>query len=166
MLPKRLHCGAFTLIELICVMAILATIMAVSGPSLSNFFRGRNLHEETRRFLALTRYARELSVSAAANVELWIDAENGRYGVDVIDAYGSHEKEEREFQLPDTLQFDIDIEFSDDDGLTKLVFFPDGLPDEGNPEEIKIVRDEKDYIVVSQLQSALGYVIEKDVNYE
>lgn len=166
MFRKRLHGWGFTLIELICVMAILATIMAVSAPSFSNFFRGRNLEEETRRFLALTRYARELSVSAAANVELWIDVENGRYGVDVIDAYGSHEKEEREFQIPDTLQFDIDIEFSDDDGLTKLVFFPDGLPDENNPGEIRIVRNDDDFLIVSGSVSATGYVIEEDEDDE
>src|SRR5688572_7854706 len=48
--------AAFTLVELILVMAMLVIIIAVSAPSLSKFFRGRVLDSEARRLLSLTRY--------------------------------------------------------------------------------------------------------------
>src|SRR5689334_18148384 len=56
--PKR----AFTLIELILVMALLAIVMAVSAPALSNFMRGRTLDSEARRFVSLTRYGQSRAV--------------------------------------------------------------------------------------------------------
>jgi len=49
----RFSAQAFTLIELMLVMAILLIVLAVSFPSLRGFFRGRNLDNEARRFLSL-----------------------------------------------------------------------------------------------------------------
>src|SRR5437773_775638 len=49
------HRRAFTLVELILVMALLGIVLAVSAPSLSNFFHGRTLDSEARRLMALTR---------------------------------------------------------------------------------------------------------------
>src|SRR5437667_3469223 len=54
---------AFTLIELILVMALLVIVMAVSAPALSNFFRGRTLDSEARCFMSLTRYGQSRAVS-------------------------------------------------------------------------------------------------------
>ena len=47
--------SAFTLIELILVMAILTMAVSVTAPTLANFFRGRTLDAEARRLLAMTR---------------------------------------------------------------------------------------------------------------
>src|SRR5437016_3625622 len=46
---------AFTLIELILVMVMMLAILSVVAPSLSKFFKGRNLDSEARRMVALTR---------------------------------------------------------------------------------------------------------------
>src|SRR6185295_17263880 len=72
---------AFTLIELMLVMAMLLIVLAVSFPSLRGFFRGRNLDNEARRFLALTRYAHNRAVSEGYPMVLWIDANQGTYGM-------------------------------------------------------------------------------------
>ena len=48
--------AAFTLIELILVMTIMIVMISIVFPSLKGFFRGRNLDNEARRFLSLTRY--------------------------------------------------------------------------------------------------------------
>src|SRR5262245_30883815 len=48
--------SAFTLIELILVMAMLLIVLGVAFPSLKGFFQGRNIDSEARRFLSLTRY--------------------------------------------------------------------------------------------------------------
>src|SRR5213080_192627 len=54
---------AFTLIELILVMALLSIVLAVSAPALSSFFRGRNIDAEGRRLVSLIRYGQGRAVS-------------------------------------------------------------------------------------------------------
>src|SRR5215831_89969 len=54
---------AFTLIELILVMAILTVAVAITAPALSNFFHGRSLDSEARRLLSLTRQGQSRAVS-------------------------------------------------------------------------------------------------------
>src|SRR5215208_532805 len=49
--------SGFTLIELILVLGLLLIVAGISYPTLKNFFRGRALDSEARRFLSLTRYA-------------------------------------------------------------------------------------------------------------
>src|SRR5207249_2115896 len=61
--PRLPFTCAFTLIELILVMALLAIVLAVSAPALSTFFQGRTLDSEVRRFLSLTRYGQSRAVS-------------------------------------------------------------------------------------------------------
>src|ERR1051325_11002931 len=72
---------AFTLIELILVMAMLLIVLAVSFPSLKGFFRGRDLDSEARRFLSLTRYGQSRAVSEGVPMVLWIDAQQKTYGL-------------------------------------------------------------------------------------
>lgn len=71
----------FTLIELILVLALLATVLAVSAPSLGRFFRGRELDSETYRLLALTRHAQDRAVSEGIPMLLWLDLDARRYGL-------------------------------------------------------------------------------------
>ena len=76
--PSR---SAFTLIELILVMAVLAVVLAFAAPSLSRFFRGRSLDSEAHRFLALTRLAQSRAVAEGMPMVLWIDTQRGQYGL-------------------------------------------------------------------------------------
>src|SRR5690348_10362592 len=48
-------CSAFTLMELILVMTVLAVAVALTAPALAGFFRGRTLDSEARRLLSMTR---------------------------------------------------------------------------------------------------------------
>src|SRR5438046_3115239 len=73
---------AFTLIELILVMALLSIVLAVSAPALSSFFRGRNIDAEGRRVVSLIRYGQSRAVSEGVPVLLWINARQGTYGVE------------------------------------------------------------------------------------
>ena len=66
--------NAFTLIELILVMAMLLIVLGIAFPSLKRFFRGRNLDSEARRFLSLTQYGQSRAVSEGFPMVLWIDA--------------------------------------------------------------------------------------------
>jgi type II secretion system protein H len=53
----------FTLLELIVVMVILATVLALAGPSLRGFFGSRQLPDTAAQILALTQFARSQAIS-------------------------------------------------------------------------------------------------------
>ncbi len=73
--------GAFTLIELIVVMALLAIVIAIGGPRLARFFHGQTVMEEGQRLLALTRYGQSRAASEGSPMELWMNLANGTYGL-------------------------------------------------------------------------------------
>ena len=78
----------FTLLELIVVMVLLTSAMAMLAPSLGGFFRGRRLDDEARRLWALTRYAREVAITSAVPVAVWVDTAKGKYGLEAEPGYG------------------------------------------------------------------------------
>src|ERR1041385_5756660 len=72
---------AFTLIELILVLALLAVVTALAMPAMSRFFRGRALDSEARQLLSLTHAAQSRAVSDGFPMLLWIDPKERTYGV-------------------------------------------------------------------------------------
>src|SRR2546425_6808201 len=94
----------FTLIELILVMALLGIVIGVSAPALSNFFRGRNLDNEGRRFVALTRYAQSRAVSEGVPMIVWINMRQGIYGLEQEPGYSLADTNARSFTLGKDLQ--------------------------------------------------------------
>lgn len=80
-LPGCVATRGFTLVELILVMVLLVVVVGIIAPSLGNFFRGRNLDSESRRFLALARFARSRAVSEGVPMVLWLDPDRRAYGL-------------------------------------------------------------------------------------
>src|SRR6266850_4075427 len=72
---------AFTLIELILVMALLTILTSLAAPSLSRFFRGRALDSEARQLLSLTHAGQSRAVADGFPMLLWIDAPQRAYGL-------------------------------------------------------------------------------------
>ena len=101
---NRRNDNAFTLIELILVMAMLAIVISVALPSLKGFFRGRNLDSEARRFLSLTRYGQSRAVSEGVPMELWIDARQKAYGLQAQAGYADVDTNTVQFTLDKELQ--------------------------------------------------------------
>lgn len=92
--------AAFTLIELICVMALMLVVMAIVSPSLSGFFRGRNVDSEAHRFLALTVHGQTRAVSEGTPMRVWVDPDERRYGL-LAEASSTYED-------PKALVYEID----------------------------------------------------------
>ncbi|MEW6157116.1 MAG: GspH/FimT family pseudopilin [Verrucomicrobiota bacterium] len=148
---------AFTLIELILVMAMLITVIAVAAPSLSNFFRGRTLDGEARRFLSLTRYAQSRAASEGVPMIVWIDAKEGTYGLEEEAGYSTEdvkavrleldpdlsiEVEQSRVPVVETITLDQTRQFSRD--TTRLRFLPDGTISEISPEGVAIRETRRD----------------------
>ena len=72
---------AFTLIELILVLALLVVITSLTAPAMARFIRGRALDTEARRMVALMHLAQSRAVSEGAPMILWVNDKTGAYGV-------------------------------------------------------------------------------------
>jgi len=120
----QLH--GMTLMELIVVMALLAVVFAIVSPFLSSFFKGRDLENEARRLLALTRYGRSQAISSGTALELWIDPATGDYGLKPQDPYATKAMPTTQYRLADGLSFDTGQATKDDDGKLRFIFLCDG----------------------------------------
>ncbi len=99
--------GAFTLIELILVMAILTMVIALVTPKLSRFFEGRSLDSETGRLVSLTRYAQSRAASEGIPMLLWINPRAGSYGLQQEPGYTDADLKAAEYGIGEGLKLDV-----------------------------------------------------------
>ena len=164
---------AFTLIELLLVMSVLLIVLAVSFPSLRGFFRGRNLDNEARRFLSLTRYAQNRAVSEGYPMVLWVDANRGTYGMQAQTGYLDEDDKSVEYKLDETLKFEVTRPMLARTSATQrnetaavagnlpaIRFMPDGFYTDSSPEQIVIRQDDKDEVVFAKSENRLSYEIQ------
>jgi Tfp pilus assembly protein FimT len=140
---------AFTLIEFILVMAMLLAVFGVAMPTLSNFFRGRNLDSEARRFISLTRYAQSRAVSESMPMVLWMDAKEGTYGLEEEQSSAELDSKSAMFEVEKELEIEVAQISSRARQITAMPqsgrrntpmirFQPDGFVSENSPENIWI----------------------------
>jgi Tfp pilus assembly protein FimT len=163
------------LIELILVMALLATILAVSVPSLSRFFRSRNLESEALRFLAVTRAAQSRAVAEGVPMVVWFDTKQRTYGLNADKSYVENDTKAGEFMVDDKLE--MDLRYSPDamavsrttvfqnekqatGGLYMLHFNPDGFVSLSSPEAVIFRQGKDDELWVAQSRNRLNYEIQ------
>ena len=97
----------FTLIELILVMALLTVVISLTAPRLSRFFHGRTLDSEARRLLALTRSGQSRAVSEGIPMDLWVDTEEGTFGLEAEPSYETSDPKAVDFELDSGLQLEV-----------------------------------------------------------
>ena len=182
-MPKR--AAAFTLVELVLVMALLATLAAIAVPSLARSLRGHNLDQQADRLLALTEYGRDEAASQGLPMVMWIDADGGRFGVDAKPGYGSggENARAREYALADDAHFDPvgqgmvpsvpaagttaqgqatgAAAQGTHGGVIVAEFEPDGTLDPGSLPGFHLVDRAGESLSVSQTPDAYGYEIVK-----
>ncbi len=99
--------SAFTLIELILVMAILTMVASMSAPVLSHFFRGRSLDSEARRLVALTHIAQSRAASEGIPVDIWIDSNARAYGIETEPSYEAEDPKADHWTLDPALKIEV-----------------------------------------------------------
>ena len=99
MLPPR-HAtsrrAAFTLLELVAIMAILCVLVALASPAIREFGRGRGGVDCAAQIVALTRWARTQAVTEGAVYRLNFDVNTRSYWV-TVERYGYFESPGQEF---------------------------------------------------------------------
>jgi type II secretion system protein H len=121
---KKQHCRneGFTLLELILVMVILSTVLAMAAPSLRGFFGSRKTHDEAARLLALTQFARSQAISEGIIYRLNFDTNERTYWLTSQQA-GVFEELKTEFGQIFIFPNDITVELEDMDKDDKDMFF-------------------------------------------
>jgi type II secretion system protein H len=131
MLNRRSHSLAFTLIELLMVLAIVAIMVALIAPSLRGFAIGRRANDAARQIVALTRYAQSQAVSEGRTYRLNVDpvGRDSNYWLTMQNDVGQWSAPTNEngqkFALPDGVKMDTDIPRQPDGQY--VTFSPTGL---------------------------------------
>ena len=86
------------------MMSLLVIAVGVTFPTLQDFFRGRGLDSESRRFLSMIRYGQSRAVSEGIPMVLWLDPKQGSYGLQAEAGYLDQDTKAVEFAL------DADVE--------------------------------------------------------
>ena len=132
---------AFTLVELVLVMALLVVMLAVAAPSLGRSLRQRNLEQQSTRLLSLTEYARDEAASQGIPMLIWVDPDTRRFGVDTHVGYTANAVRTKEYILPEDLSFDpIDgaqPSKTEGHGFDVAEFTPDGTLDPASAATIR-----------------------------
>ena len=151
---------AFTLVELILVMALLCVILGLAAPSLSRSMRQRDLTQEATRLLALTEYARDEAISKGVPMVVWIDTEAERYGVKPKKGYEDAGTRTKEYALTEGVQFDgARISKGGASETDMAEFAPDGTLDSSSQTSVQLVDRSKSAIGIAQTKDAWGYEI-------
>jgi Tfp pilus assembly protein FimT len=155
----RVQPSGITLIELILVMALLTIVAAVSAPHLTHFLSGRVLTEECARFVAVTHYARSEAISRGVPTEVWIDPDEGRYGLRYLAAETDDLPDPRDYQLNRELQFRFEETVANETDSITMLFWPDGTVDESSIDCVVIARDGSEELEIALDDAQANYAV-------
>ena len=153
-------------------MALIVIMATVVTPRMADFFRGRALDNEARRFMTLTRYGQSRAVSEGIPILVWIDEEKQLYGVEAQPGYLEKDDKALEYSVAEELKIEVGESLTPY-GITKaqeisrtlpaklrfIRFGPDGFISDVSPEYVLISRNENDLVAVGPSRDWQGYEI-------
>jgi type II secretion system protein H len=155
--------AAFTLIELILVLALLVIITSIAVPAMSRFVRGRALGAEARRLSALMHLAQSRAVSEGMPMMLWVDEKADRYGFEAETSGQSGDPKAEELTVDATLQIavlnvgtGVQTTFKN---LPAIRFLADGTVDENSPQTLKLTDSDGFSRWLAETRLRTGYEI-------
>lgn len=164
--------SAFTLVELILVMALIVMATSVILPSMRHFFQGRSLDNEARRFMAVTRYGQSRAVAEGIPMELWINPRSGSYGLSALSGYTETETNPMIYSLDSSLSISFSAPSSvlvrsnywtqaqgQIGAVARIRFQPDGFISDTSPEHVYL-RQNNSQIAINETPSHLRYDIQ------
>jgi type II secretion system protein H len=133
---------AFTLIELILVLALLVIATSLAAPAMANFIRGRAMDSEARRLIALMHAGQSRAVSEGMPMVLWVDEKNGLYGLQAETPGQNGDPKAENLSVDSTLQIAVlnvglnaPTTFNN---LPAIRFLADGTVDEDSPQTLQL----------------------------
>ena len=155
----------FTLLELILVMVILSTVLAMAGPSLKGFFTSRKTHDTASQILALTQYARSQAITQGIVYRLNFDTLENSYWL-TSQREGVFEELGIEFGRIFTLPKDVVMEVEDldkEDNEMFVKFTPQGTVTAGT---IRLIdKSGRALEITSPTVTESFYIVESQQDY-
>lgn len=157
--------GAFTLIELILVLALLVIAVSLASPALSGFMRGRALDSEARRLVALAHAGQSRAVSEGMPVMLWIDEKQNAYGLEAETTGKNGDPKAENLTLDEKLRIAVlnigATAVTTFKNLPAIRFLADGTVDENSPQTLRLTESGGSTLSVVESRSRMGYEIQK-----
>jgi type II secretion system protein H len=102
-MKRRATHSGFTLLELVLVMVIMATAMAVAAPSIRGWSRGSDLRNIADRFLTLARLARTNAITKGRIYRIEMDTDTQKFQLKVLngEAWENEPRFPEAFALPE-----------------------------------------------------------------
>ena len=126
----------FTLLELILVLVLISTALAMAAPSLRGFVAGRKTDEAAAQILSLTKFAQSQAIAQGCIYRLNIDAEEKTYWLTWQRAgtFSRLESEHgRRFRFPNEVTVKLELPLGDST-TSHIQFYPNGRTDEATVE--------------------------------
>ena len=153
---------AFTLIELVLVMALLVVAVCMVAPRMADFIRGRALDTEARRMLALMHAGQARAVSEGMPIVLWFDAKQGTCGLEEETPPKGGDPNAENVSVSDSVQI-APVSSSGQaatmfNHLPAIRFLPDGTIDQNSPRTVQLTQG-NDALWLTELQNHTGYEV-------
>jgi type II secretion system protein H len=133
---------AFTLIELMLILALLVIITSLAAPAMANFIRGRALDSESRRLFSLVHAGQSRAVSEGMPMVLWVDQKQGAYGLEAETTGKTGDPKAEKLMVDSTLQIAVlNLGLSAPttfNNLPAIRFLADGTVDENSPQTLQL----------------------------
>jgi type II secretion system protein H len=159
---------AFTLIELVLVLALLVIITSLAAPAMSKFVRGRALDSEARRLFSLMHAGQSRAVSEGMPMVLWVDEKNGAYGLQV-ETTGNTTTGQAGDPKAENLAVDSSLQITvlttglsaptTFNNLPAIRFLADGTVDENSPQTLQLTDSAGVSRWLIESRSRMGYEI-------
>jgi type II secretion system protein H len=162
--PNNRRCrSAFTLVELILVLALLVIVTSLVAPAMSNFIRGRALDSEARRLAALMHAGQSRAVSEGLPVMLWVDEKKGAYGLEAETPPRGGDPKAEDLPLDENLQISVlnmgTTALTTFRNLPAIRFLADGTIDESSPQTLRLVDAKGHALWLVESRNRTGYEI-------
>jgi prepilin-type N-terminal cleavage/methylation domain-containing protein len=125
---NKLLVNGFTLLELILVMIIICTVLAIASPSLKGFFSSRQINDAAEQIMAVTRYAKTRSIYESNYYRVNFDLSKRQYWLSVLKE-SEYVRLENDFGRSFSIPRDIELEFVNlgrDGSIYYLEYDPQG----------------------------------------
>lgn len=163
---RRSQC-AFTLIELVLVMALLVVAVAIVAPRMTDFVRGRALDSEARRLMALMDAGESRAVSEGTPMVLWFDQKQNACGLQEETPPQGGDPKAEQVVISEYVQIvpvaPGSLSETKFNNLPAIRFLPDGTIDEDSPQTVRLVQGNNELQLV-ELQNHTGYEISDSQN--
>jgi type II secretion system protein H len=160
--------SAFTLIELILVLALLVIITSLAAPAMATFIRGRALDSEARRLVALVHAGQSRAVSEGLPMVLWVDEKQSAYGLQAETTAQTGDAKAETLPLDSTLQITAlnsglgtPTTFNN---LPAIRFLADGTVDENSPQTLQLTDSAGTKRWLIETRNHTGYEISDSQN--